>query len=73
MSTFVERAKKSVSHATEQAHESTGLSLFNWLTLASIATSVALFMAGKKQLAIFIGLWPPTFQALKSANQKEVE
>lgn len=47
----------------------TGMSLFNWLTVASIATSVGLFLYGKKELAIFIGLWPPTFQALKAGNK----
>lgn len=37
----------------------------DWLTIGSIAASVALFLAGKKQTAIFVGLWPPTFQALR--------
>jgi hypothetical protein len=26
-------------------------------------------MSGKKMEAIFVGLWPPTFQALKSATE----
>lgn len=43
-----------------------GVSLFHLLTLGSIGASIALFIAGKKDAAIFIGLWPPTFQALKS-------
>ena len=45
----------------------TGMSTFNWLTIGSIAASVALFASGRKQLALFVGLWPPTFQALKSS------
>jgi hypothetical protein len=49
----------------------TGLSLFHWLTIGSIGASVALFLAGKKNLAIFIGLWPPTFQALKAASESK--
>jgi hypothetical protein len=53
----------------EKVKQSTGLSLFHILTLGSIGASIALFMAGKKNLAIFIGLWPPTFQALKAASQ----
>lgn len=54
----------------EQTKSKTGMNLFNWLTFASIAASIGFFLTGKKALAIFIGLWPPTFQALKSANQK---
>ena len=45
---------------------SAGVSLFHILTLASIGGSLALFFAGKKSAAIFVGLWPPTFQALKA-------
>jgi hypothetical protein len=50
----------------ETTKNSTGVSLFHILTLASIGGSLALFFAGKKSAAIFVGLWPPTFQALKS-------
>jgi hypothetical protein len=45
----------------------TGMSTIHWLTLASIGTSIGLFLAGKKQAALFVGLWPPTFQALKAS------
>jgi hypothetical protein len=45
----------------------TGMSTFHWLTIGSIATSLALFASGRKHLALFVGLWPPTFQALKSS------
>jgi hypothetical protein len=41
-------------------------SLYHWLALGSIGASVALFAAGKKSAAIFVGLWPPTFEALRS-------
>ncbi|MDB5082582.1 MAG: hypothetical protein JWP00_4506 [Chloroflexi bacterium] len=34
------------------------------LTLVSIVLSQILFYSGKKELGIFIGLWPPTFVAL---------
>ncbi len=46
--------------------EATGISLFHILTLGSIGASLALFFSGNKQAGIFVGLWPPTFQALKS-------
>ncbi len=45
--------------------EQTGTSLLNWLTAGSIIASIYFFATGKRQLGIFIGLWPPTFQALK--------
>lgn len=54
--------------------ETTGTSLFHILTIGSIGASIALYMSGKRSLGIFIGLWPPTFQALKAAaeNRKEL-
>ncbi len=48
----------------------TGISLFHILTFGSIGASIALFLSGKKEAGIFIGLWPPTFQALKSVVDK---
>lgn len=49
----------------------TGTSLFHILTLASITASVVLFIRGKRLEGLFVGLWPPTFQALKAAANKE--
>ncbi len=48
----------------------TGVSLFHLLTVGSIAASVALFVSGRKWASIFVGLWPATFQALKSASER---
>lgn len=64
----VERTARSMDETVKRG---TGLSLFHMLTLGSIGASIALFIAGKKDLAIFIGLWPPTFQALKAASQNK--
>jgi len=50
--------------------DSTGISLFHILTIGSIGASLALFFSGNKQAGIFVGLWPPTFQALKSVVDK---
>lgn len=58
---------KAVDGATEKT---TGVSLFHILTLSAIGASVALFLAGKKSAGIFVGLWPPTFQALKAVVDK---
>jgi hypothetical protein len=54
---------RTIDESTKQA---TGVSLFHILTLGSIGASLALFFSGNKQAGIFVGLWPPTFQALKS-------
>lgn len=58
---------KTVDGATQKT---TGVSLFHILTLGAIGASVALFLAGKKNAGIFVGLWPPTFQALKAVVDK---
>ena len=34
------------------------------LCLATIGASAALYLMGRKHLALFVGLWPPTFAAL---------
>jgi hypothetical protein len=49
----------------EFSRAKTGLSALHVLTIATIGASIALYVSGKKDLAIFIGLWPPTFQALR--------
>ena len=66
----VEGALRTVDQSTKTA---TGVSLFHILTLASIGGSLALFFAGKKSAAIFVGLWPPTFQAPKSVADTNKE
>lgn len=58
---------KTVDKSTQKA---TGISLFHILTLVSIGASIALYLSGKQKAGIFIGLWPPTFQALKAVVDK---
>lgn len=58
---------KTVDNSTQKA---TGISLFHILTLGSIGASIALYLSGKEKAGIFIGLWPPTFQALKAVVDK---
>jgi hypothetical protein len=58
---------KVVDNSTQKA---TGVSFFHIVTLASIGASVALFLSGKHKAGIFVGLWPPTFQALKAVVDK---
>jgi hypothetical protein len=43
------------------------------LTIGSIGASIALFLSGKKMEGIFVGLWAPTFEALKTASDKKRE
>lgn len=54
----------------ESVTATTGTSLFHILTFASITASIVLFARGRKLESIFVGLWPPTFQALKAAAHK---
>ena len=57
-------------HAVDQKVKSaSGISLFHLLTGAAIVGSIVLFLRGNKLGAIFVGLWPATFQALKSASK----
>ena len=58
---------KTVDNSTQKA---TGVSFFHILTLGAIGASVALFLSGKQRAGIFVGLWPPTFQALKAVVDK---
>jgi hypothetical protein len=67
---IVESGARSLDQTTKQA---TGISLFHLLTLGSIGASIALYIAGKKDAAIFVGLWPPTFQALKAVADTNKE
>ena len=67
---MVESTLRTVDGSTKDA---TGVSLFHILTLASIGGSLALFFSGKKMAAIFVGLWPPTFQALKAVADTNKE
>jgi hypothetical protein len=48
----------------------TGISLFHMLTFASIGASIALYLTGRREAGVFVGLWPPTFQALKAVVDK---
>jgi hypothetical protein len=57
----------------ESTKDSTSVSLLHLLTFGSIGASLALYFAGNKQAGIFVGLWPPTFQALKSVIDKNNE
>lgn len=62
-----EKVLKTIDNTTI---ESTGFSMFHILTIGSIGASLALFFSGNKQAGIFVGLWPPTFLALKSVVDK---
>jgi hypothetical protein len=53
----------------EKVKSTSGVSLFHILTAASIVGSIVLFLRGNKLGAIFVGLWPPTFQAMKAASR----
>ena len=62
-----ESVLKTMDNSTQKA---TGVSFFHILTLGAIGASIALFLSGKQKAGIFVGLWPPTFQALKAVVDK---
>lgn len=64
----VESALRTIDNSVKNA---TGTSLFHILTLGSIGGSIALYASGRRSLGIFIGLWAPTFQALKAASENK--
>ena len=73
--TTEEMAQKDVAesllHNVDRKVKSTsGVSLFHILTGAALGTSIFLFWRGHKLGGIFVGLWAPMFQALKSASQR---
>ena len=68
-----DRAESMLRTIDESTKQSTVISLFHILTLGSIGASLALVFTGNKQAGIFVGLWPPTFQALKSVVDKQKE
>ena len=63
-------AESIIRDLDDSTKESTGVSLLHILSIASIGASIALFLSGRKLEGIFVGLWPPTFEALKSAADK---
>jgi hypothetical protein len=65
-----DRAESALRSLDEGVKDKAGISLFHLLTAASIIGSLLLFFSGRRTEAIFVGLWPPTFQALKSAAEK---
>jgi len=64
---MVDSGAHELDHQTRRV---TGASALHWATLVSIGASITLFLAGKRELAIFVGLWPPTFQALKANAER---
>ena len=65
-----DKAESMLRTVDEGIKDKAGISLFHLLTAASIIGSILLFFSGRRMEAIFVGLWPPTFQALKSATEK---
>lgn len=70
MTTQPDQVESMLSTLDQSTQESTGVSLFHILTLGSIGASVALYLSGNRQAGIFVGLWAPTFQALKAVVDK---
>jgi hypothetical protein len=67
-----DKAESMLRNIDDTATARTGTSFFHILTIVAIVASIGLFMSGRKMEGLFIGLWPPTFQALKSAAENRV-
>jgi hypothetical protein len=65
-----DRAEAALRTLDEKMAGKSGISVFHLLTMASIVGSIWLFLKGRKVEGIFVGLWPPTFEALRSAAKK---
>jgi hypothetical protein len=65
-----DRVESTARSVDERAKRTTGASALHWLTLASIGASITLFLAGKRDIALFVGLWPPTIQALRASSKR---
>ncbi len=64
---YTEEALQGAELATKR---STGFSLFHALTFGSIGLSLYLYwVADRKMDGLFVGLWAPTFEALRSSFQ----
>ncbi|MGI8553956.1 MAG: hypothetical protein ACR2PL_24695 [Dehalococcoidia bacterium] len=45
-------------------------SVYYWASIGSIAASALFMLLGRKNLSIFVGLWPPTFAVLGLFNKQ---
>ncbi len=52
------------------AIENLPATVYLWATLGSIGGSLLLRLAGKREFANFVGLWPPTIVALAIMNKQ---
>jgi hypothetical protein len=66
-----DRADAAARNLDQASQKATDFGLFHLLTFGSIGLSIYLFLSGKKQEGIFVGLWAPTFEALRSSFKKE--
>jgi hypothetical protein len=53
-----------------QQIENLPASVYYWATIGSIAASALFMLLGRKNLSIFVGLWPPTFAVLGLFNKQ---
>lgn len=59
------RSTAKIERLTARAPSQTWL----WLAGASIVASVSLYMMGRKEAGLLVGLWPPTFLILGNYNK----
>lgn len=57
------------TRAVEQVTARAPTSAFLWLAGGAMVASLGLFLTGKKQAAIFVGLWPISFLTMGNYNR----
>ena len=67
-----DRGEATVRKVDQGSMRKVGIGALHLLSLASIAGSLLLFLRGRKMEGIFMGLWPPTFEAISAvANRRQ--
>lgn len=64
-----QRAEGRVARAIEEQTAKLPSDLFLWAAGGSIAASLGLFLAGRRESALFVGQWAPTFLILGLYNK----
>jgi hypothetical protein len=69
MKSFGEQSEGKLARTIEEQTAKLPSDVFLWGALGCIAGSIGLHLMGRKQDAVFVGLWPPTLLILGTYNK----